>query len=149
MVAAESGENCDLEPGIDGNTDLAALLQESLGKGEDRGEEFNAISEAIVETVKEAIRPSKDASSETLTPKAADEDIWAEMAKSVTARGSRYKSPFGLQPDGTYVIPIHIPENFLEPLKEAAAVEGLALESWQQMRYEEWLEAYYTPAGKR
>jgi len=123
MVAAESGENCDLEPGIDGNTDLAALLQESVGKGEDRAEEIQPEKSAFDKPEKpdkEEIPPPKMLPSETLRPEFRELIRAALKAKHQpdTEREpeeTTYEPIFGLQQDGTYLVGIKIPEGFVEP----------------------------------
>ncbi len=58
--------------------------------------------------------------------------------------------PFlGLQPDGSTKVIVAIPEGVFEPVNELAKDRGISVERWCDEFFNESLDAYFSPAGKR
>ena len=55
----------------------------------------------------------------------------------------------GLQPDGSTKVIVAIPEGVFEPVNELAKDRGITLERWCNEFFQEALDAYFSPAGKR
>jgi hypothetical protein len=55
----------------------------------------------------------------------------------------------GLQPDGSTKVIVTIPEGVFEPVNELAKDRRISLERWCDEFFNEALDAYFSPAGKR
>jgi len=113
--------------------DLAKMLQASAEQ-ETAVKSLNLVDQAI-ETAKKAYYPIIAVGIPTL------EEIDEQIKK--------YRIILGPQPDGTLSVLVRISEEYIAGVEEAARTDGRTVDQWCTDRFQEYLDAYYTPIKGR